>query len=100
VGVVVGGVFNSGVLADPDTHALYDYAPAQADVVARARELRERAAARDVQLPAVALQFALRNPAVTTVLVGARTPAEVAVDVSYTSPPVPEALWAELDADV
>ena len=35
VGVILGGVFNSGVLADPDGHTSYDYAPAAADVVAR-----------------------------------------------------------------
>ena len=96
VGVIVGGVFNSGVLADPDGHASYDYAPAPSAVVARARELRERCARYGVALPAAALQFAHRHPAVTTVVVGARTAAEVTFDVAALTAPVPDDLWAEL----
>ncbi len=97
IGVILGGVFNSGVLADPDGHASYDYAPATDDVVAGARKLRARCAAHGVALPAAALQFARRHPAVTTVVVGARSAAEVELDVGYASAPVPPALWPELD---
>jgi D-threo-aldose 1-dehydrogenase len=96
VGVVLGGVFNSGVLVDPDRSPTFDYAPAPAAVVERARALRDRCEARGVALPAAALQFARRHPAVTTVLIGARSAAEVALDVGYASVRVPDELWAEL----
>jgi D-threo-aldose 1-dehydrogenase len=96
VGVILGGVFNSGVLADPDARAAYDYADAPAEVVARARELRARCAAHGVPLPAAAVQFALRHPGVSTVVVGARTAAESAFDVAAASVDIPEHLWREL----
>jgi D-threo-aldose 1-dehydrogenase len=99
VGVIVGGVFNSGVLADPDGHASYDYAPAAADVVARARELRARCATHAIALPAAALQFAGRHPAVTTVVIGARSAEEVQLDAGYASAAIPEILWSELDRE-
>ena len=97
IGVMLGGVFNSGVLADPDGRASYDYAPAAGDVLARAHELRRRCAAHDVSLPAVALQFARRHTAVTTVVIGARSAAEIELDVAYASVSVPDSLWSELE---
>lgn len=97
VGVVLGGVFNSGVLVDPDHAPTYDYAPAAAAVVDRARRLRAVCEAHGTTLPAAALQFAGRHPAVTTVLVGARTAAEVDLDVAWASDPLPDELWAALE---
>ncbi len=99
VGVILGGVFNSGVLADPDGPASYNYAPAAADVLARARDLRARCAAYGVALPAAALQFARRHPAVTTVVVGARSAAEIEFDAGFASAAIPEILWSELEAE-
>lgn len=98
VGVLVGGVFNSGILADPRPEATFDYAPAPADVLRRARELADLCAAHGVPLAAVALQFPLRHPAVASVVVGARTAAEVAENAAHAGTPVPQALWADLDA--
>jgi D-threo-aldose 1-dehydrogenase len=92
-------VFNSGVLADPDGHASYDYAPAASDVVARVRDLRARCAAHGIDLPAAALQFARRHAAVSTVVIGARSGAEVEVDTEYASTVVPDDLWPELDLE-
>jgi len=85
VGVILGGVFNTGVLIDPDLHRTYDYAPASTAVLARARRLREACDARGVALGAAALQFAMDHPAVSTVLVGARSPAEVARDLEFAA---------------
>jgi D-threo-aldose 1-dehydrogenase len=98
VGVLVGGVFNSGVLADPTGHATYDYAPAPDSVRRRALALAERCAAHGVALPAAALRFPLRHPAVTGVVVGARNAREVADNAAHAAAGIPEALWAELDA--
>jgi aryl-alcohol dehydrogenase-like predicted oxidoreductase len=98
VRVVVGGVFNSGVLADPADGAHFNYAPAGDPVLARARALREICARHGVPLAAAALAFPRRHPAVTTILVGARNAAEVAEDLRLSTVDVPEALWAELEA--
>ncbi|MBO0827643.1 MAG: aldo/keto reductase [Streptosporangiales bacterium] len=98
VSVVVGGVFNSGLLADPRRGARYDYAPAPDDVLARALRLRDVCAAHGVPLQAAALRFPLRHPAVATVLVGARSVAEVTTDVELLRQEIPDALWADLSA--
>ncbi|MCG5212592.1 aldo/keto reductase [Streptosporangium sp. KLBMP 9127] len=96
VGVLVAGVFNSGVLADPRPGAHFDYAPASDDVLRRARWMAGRCAEYGVPLAAAALRFPLRHPAVTGVVVGARTPDEVADDVALAGTEIPEELWAEL----
>jgi D-threo-aldose 1-dehydrogenase len=98
VAVVVGGVFNSGLLADPRPGATFDYAPAPPELVERARRLAAACAGHGVPLRAAALAFAAGHPAVTSVLVGARTPAEVADAVAMHAVPVPGELWAELVA--
>jgi D-threo-aldose 1-dehydrogenase len=93
IAVIAGGVLNSGVLAGGDT---FDYEAAPPGVVARVARLREICARHDVPLPAAALRFPLRHPAVTTVLVGCRTPDEVADDVRLSALDVPDALWEAL----
>jgi D-threo-aldose 1-dehydrogenase len=94
--VVVGGVFNSGLLANPEPGARYDYAPAPPELLARARRLREVCAAHDVPLRAAALQFALRHPAVASVLVGCRSPEEVDDNATLLDRALPESLWKDL----
>ena len=98
VGVIVGGVFNTGVLVDPDTHPTYDYATAPPVVLERARHLRSACESRGIALGAAALQFAMRHPAVTTVVVGARSAAEVDLDAGYAASVLGDDLFAELDA--
>ncbi|KOX28167.1 aldo/keto reductase [Saccharothrix sp. NRRL B-16348] len=98
VGVIVGGVFNSGILANPAPGATYDYAPASDDVWRRVRALAERCAAHGVPLAAAALRFPLRHPAVTSVVVGARSAREVTENTAHAATVITDALWAELDA--
>ena len=97
VAVLAGGVFNSGILAGPDDGATYDYAPALPAVLDRARRVRDACVCHGVPLPAAALQFTLRHPAVTAAVIGARTAEEITTDVSYAGMDIPDALWAELD---
>jgi len=98
VGVVIGGVFNSGLLVDPDLNPTYDYAAAPPEQLARARAMRDACATYGVPLVAAAVQFPLRHPAVTSVVVGARAAAEVEADVAAAELHVPDALWDELEA--
>jgi D-threo-aldose 1-dehydrogenase len=99
VGVLAGGVFNSGVLADPGPAATYDYLPASPDVMDRARRIGAVCARYGLPIGAAALQFTLRHPAVTAAVVGARSPAEMATDAQYLACGVPDALFDELAAD-
>lgn len=98
VGVMIGGVFNSGVLAEPEQGSTYDYAAAPTHLVERARAMVEVCTAHGVSLTAAALQFALEHPAVTSVLVGARRAAEVAADAAAAATALPAGIWAELAA--
>ena len=98
VAVLAGGVFNSGILAGAGAGATYDYAPAPPALLARARRMRDACAAHGVPLAAAALQFTLRHPAVTSAVVGARSPEEITADASYLKTPIPDALWAELSS--
>jgi D-threo-aldose 1-dehydrogenase len=102
VAVLAGGVFNSGILADPlqsaEAGATYDYLPAPAEVVERAGRLRAMCARYGLPLAAVALRFALRHPAVTAAVVGARSAEEIRADAGYLAADVPDELFAELAA--
>lgn len=99
VQVIVGGVYNSGLLADPDAAtATFDYQRAPPKLVERARALAKACAAHGVPLKAAALAFSSAHPAVTSVLLGARSSAEVADSLAMAKHPIPSALWADLKA--
>jgi D-threo-aldose 1-dehydrogenase len=98
VQVVLGGVFNSGLLAQPTPGATFDYTTAPDHLLAAARRLQQVCDSAEVALPAAAVQFALRHPAVHTVLVGARSPEEIEADVSYWRTSLPDELWPRLEA--
>ena len=93
VELVAAGVFNSGVLAGG---AMFDYRAAPPAVLELRRRLAEACARHEVPLAAAAIQFPLRHPAVTSILVGARTPKEISEDIRLLDHPVPDELWAEL----
>lgn len=93
VTVIVGGVFNAGVLADPERCAYFNYEPASPSVLAAARRLKSVCESYGVPLPAAAIAFALRNPAVTSVLVGARSRAEIQEDMRLLDLEIPDELW-------
>jgi D-threo-aldose 1-dehydrogenase len=92
-------VFNSGLLADPRPGARFDYAPADADLVGRALAIKEVCRGHGVPLRAAAVQFPLTHPAVTSVLVGARNPAEVEDAVRMAAVAVPAGLWSDLRSE-
>jgi D-threo-aldose 1-dehydrogenase len=94
--VLAAGVFNSGVLAAPGPDSTYDYAPVSPAVLDRVQQIVAVCARHGVPLAAAALQLPLRFEAVTTVLVGARSAAEITDDIELFRLPIPDALWEEL----
>lgn len=98
-GVVVGGVFGSGILADPRPGARYGYRPADPAVLARARRVQEVCRRHGVPLTTAALRFPLGHPSVVNVLVGMRHPDEVAANTAAFGRAVPAGLWADLTAE-
>jgi D-threo-aldose 1-dehydrogenase len=96
VSVIVGGVFNSGLLAAPVAGATYEYRTAPDELIARARQLESTCARYDVPLRAAAARFPLTHPAVASVLIGARSAAEVTDAVQLRAALIPAALWDAL----
>lgn len=101
VQVVVAAVFNSGLLATdrPVAGATFDYAAAPEALIRRVDRIADVAAPYGVTLPQLAVQFPLRHPAVSTVVLGADTPEQIVRNAALAAPDVPEGLWAELDAE-
>lgn len=98
VDVVAGGVYNSGILANPHPDAMFDYNPASAETYERVALLQEVCARHGVSLKAAALQFPLRHPAVVSVLASGRTPVEVDENYAAFHESIPTSLWEELNA--
>lgn len=97
--LVIGGVFNSGILATgPVENAYFNYAPAPDDVKRKVAGLASVAAEHGLPLAAAALQFPLRNPVVASVLIGAADPALLALNMELAGRPVPDAAWPAFDA--
>ena len=96
VSVIVGGVFNSGLLANPERGATYDYTPASEEMLARALRIKAACERHGVPLRAAALQFPLAHPAVAAILTGIRTRAEWEQNRGGLSLDIPAALWADL----
>ncbi|MEU0407597.1 aldo/keto reductase [Streptomyces griseorubiginosus] len=96
VSVVVGGAFNSGLLADPRPGATYNYAEAPPELLDRALRMREIADRHGIGLRAAALAFCAAHPAVASVLVGARSAHEVHDCADQFATPVPDSFWQEL----
>ena len=101
VKVVAAGVFNSGLLAHarPADDATYDYRPAPPELIARAHRLADVCERHGVSLPAAALAFPARHPAVASVLTGARSAAEIERNAELFATSVPDDLWTELKAE-
>lgn len=96
VAVIAGGVFNSGVLAAPKPDSTFDYVQVDPGRLEQAAAIAAVCDRHGTSLPAAALHFVLAQPAVRTVLIGARDAGEITHDVELASQPVPQALWADL----
>lgn len=98
VAVVAAAVYNSGLLSRPvvPDAARFDYADAPSELIERARSIASICEGHGVSLPAAAVQFALRHPAVTSVVVGTRTAEQARSAVERANAPIPDALWSDL----
>jgi D-threo-aldose 1-dehydrogenase len=99
IGVMLGGVFNSGILATGAVSgAKYNYRDAPPEILDRVSRIEQVCAAHNTPLPAAALHFALGHPAVASLVLGGVTPQEVERNVAALSTNVPVALWRDLKA--
>jgi len=99
IGIVIGGPYNSGILATgPKRGAFYDYSPAPDDILKRVVEIARVVKKYNVKLVEAALRFPLFHPSVVSAIPGASRPAEVALNMRTLAKRIPKALWAELKA--
>lgn len=97
--VVVGGGFNSGILATGAVEgAKYNYAPAPAEIMDRVRKIEAVCAEHNVPLPAAALQFVVAHPAIPSFIAGTRTVEQLQKNLAWFSHPIPAEFWAALKA--
>lgn len=96
IAIVVGGVMNSGILADPRPGSRYDYLPAEPTLVERAVRLRSVCERYGVPLKAAAVQFPLAHPAVACVVAGVGRRDHLDGYPALMRHPIPADLWAEL----
>jgi D-threo-aldose 1-dehydrogenase len=101
IGVVVAGVFNSGLLArrNPTEDATYDYVRAPAEVLDRARRIADVCERHGTTLPEAAIAFPLGHSAVVSVCVGARSPEQVRRNARLLGAEIPRELWDELSEE-
>lgn len=93
VGIVIGGPFNSGILAGKDT---FNYSAAPPEIVARVRKMQAVCTAHGVSLHRAALQFVLAHPVVVSVIPGGQTPEETQQNVTALDEAIPPAFWQDL----
>lgn len=88
--LILGGVFNSGILATgPVDGASYDYGPAPQEVLDRVAQLQARAKRHGLPLATAALQFAKQHPAAASVLLGTAKPATLKRNLAALAQTVP-----------
>lgn len=96
IGLVLGGVYNSGILANPTAGATFDYREADPVRIARAQRLDAICRTHGADLKAAAIRFSLAHPAVSGVVMGARSPAEIEENMAMAGRAVPAAVWRDI----
>ena len=100
VGVVIGGPYNSGVLATgPVEGAFYNYDPAPREILERVGRIEAICKNHKTRLVDAAFQFPLRHPAVVSVIPGGQGQGEMASNLAASQAEIPRDLWAELVAE-
>jgi D-threo-aldose 1-dehydrogenase len=97
IGIMLGGPYNSGILATGAVPgATHDYRPAPPAIMERVAKIEAVCKSHGEPIAAVALQFPLGHPSVSSVIPGATKPEEVDRNMALMKRPIPAALWDEL----
>jgi D-threo-aldose 1-dehydrogenase len=96
ISVVIAGVMNTGLLADPRPQATFDYTPVTPPLLERALRLEKVCQRHGVPLKAAAIQFPLAHPSVVSVVSGVRSPQHLDDYPAGMTRPIPADLWADL----
>lgn len=97
IGIVLGGPYNSGILASGAMPgAWFNYEPATDEVLKKVRAIEKICAAHGALLKAAALQFPLHHPCVASVIPGISKAGELDENLRMLRTSVPDALWRDL----
>lgn len=99
IGVVIGGPYNSGILATgPIKGAYYNYAPAPAEILNKVTKIQEICESHGVRLIDAAFHFPLLHPQIVSVIPGGGSADQMRQNVEVANAEVPDALWEDLKA--
>ena len=100
VGVIVGGPYNSGILATgPRQGAFFDYEAAPPDILERVGAIERVCEAHGVRLIEAALRFPLAHPNVVCTIPGGQSATEVEGNARTIAASIPDALWSDLKSE-
>ncbi len=98
--VIVGGGFNSGILATGAAKgAKYNYSPAPAHMLEKVSRIEAVCNRHDIPLPAAAMQFVVAHPAISSFVAGTRTVEQLEKNLNWFSTPIPAEFWKELKSE-
>ncbi|HLI69118.1 MAG TPA: aldo/keto reductase [Ktedonobacteraceae bacterium] len=99
VAMVNAAPYGSGLLAKgPRAYPRYMYDQAPSELLRRAGRMEEACERHGLPLAAAALQFSLRDPRITSTIVGVTRPARITETLKLAQQPIPDELWIELDS--
>ena len=99
IAVLNAAPYASGVLAKgADSMKRYVYQEATPEMLAPVKRIEALCAKHGVPTGAAALQFSLRDPRITSTICGVSKPERVKETLDWAEWPIPDALWAELNA--
>ncbi|MFZ7092696.1 aldo/keto reductase [Primorskyibacter sp. 2E233] len=99
IGVVIGGPYNSGILATgPIEGAHFNYEIAPPEIRDRVGKIQAICENHGIRLVDAAFQFPLRHPAVLSVIPGGQGQSEMQSNILAAQTTIPQALWSDLKA--
>ena len=100
VGIVIGGPYNSGILATGAREgAFYNYDPAPPEILERVTRIQAVCESHGVRMVDAAFRFPLCHPAVVSVIPGGQAVAEMTSNLTAAAASIPDALWRDLKAE-
>ncbi len=100
IGLVIGGPYNSGILATgPKPGAFFNYDAAPQDILDKVARIEAVCERHKVRMVDAAFQFPLRHPTTVSVIPGGQGLAEMKSNVEAAKADIPAALWADLKAE-
>lgn len=100
IGIIIGGPYNSGILATgPKPGAFYNYDAAPQDILDKVGRIQAVCERHGTRLVDAAFQFALRHPCTVSVIPGGQGVAEMESNIEAAKAEVPQALWQDLKSE-